>query len=169
MADSTLAAMTDIGTIAGTELIYVDNGSADRKTTVNEILAYRKTQDLDNLEFVLDGGGSVLTAKIYGYIEVPYSCTIKRSTLLADASGSVVVDLYKCTYANFDGSATHPVVGDKITASAPPTLSSAVKAQDSTLTGWTTTMTAGDILEFIITGSPATCKRVTISLQVQRT
>jgi len=37
---------------------------------------------------------------------------------------------------------------DSITASAPPTVSTATKAQDATLTGWTTSVTAGDILGF---------------------
>jgi hypothetical protein len=169
MADSTLAALSAIvtGNIAGTELLYTDDGASDLKMTTAQVRDWLKTQFTDNLEFVCDGGGSALTAKNYGYIEVPYSCTIKTATLLGDASGSVVVDIYKCTYANF-APGTHPVSGDKITASAPPTISSAFKSQDSTLTGWTTTLTAGDILAFTITGSPATITRVTASLKVQR-
>jgi hypothetical protein len=168
MADATLTSMTDIATIAGTELIYVDNGSADRKTTVNEILAYRKTQDLDMLEFVCDGGGSALTAKTYGFIEVPYGCTLKQVTALADVSGSCVVEIWKTTYSAFDIS-THPVTGDKLNgAGTATTISTAVKAQDATLTSWTTSFSAGDILAFHI-NSATTITRVTVSLKVQRT
>jgi hypothetical protein len=168
MANSTLAEMTDINTITGAELIYVDNGSADRKATINEVLAYFKTVFTDNLEFVCDGGGSALTAKYYGYIEVPYACTIKQVTTLGDVSGSVVVDLYRCTYSAF-APGTHPVSGDKLTASAPPTISSAFKAQDATLTGWTTSLAAGDILAFVVTGTPTTITRATVSIKIQMT
>ncbi len=122
--------------------------------------------DLDSLTFVIDGGGSTITTGVKGDLEIPFACTIVRATLLADQSGSIVVDIFKCTYAQFDDS-THPVSGDKITASAPPTISSATKAQDSTLTGWTTAITAGDILRFNV-NSVSTCQRVTLSLKVKK-
>jgi hypothetical protein len=121
----------------------------------------------DALEFVIDGGGSAITTGMKGYIQVPWACTINQSTLLADQSGSIVVDVWKCSYSNFDAGSTHPVSGDKITASAPPTISSATKAQDSTLTGWTTSLAAGDILGFNV-NSITTCTRVTISLKVAK-
>ena len=121
--------------------------------------------EIDVIEFVIDGGGSVITTGVKGYIEVPFACTITRSTLLADQSGSIVVDVFKCTYAQFDAGSAHPVSGDKITASAPPTISSTTKAQDSTLTGWTTAISAGDILAFNV-NSVTTVQRATISLKV---
>lgn len=120
------------------------------------------------LEFIVDGQGSVLTAGNYGYYEIPVNMTVTRATLLADESGSIVVDIYKCSYANFDAGATHPVAADKVTAAAPPTISSATKAQDSTLTGWTTSWSAGDIIGIQVTGTPASIKRVTLSLQAVR-
>jgi hypothetical protein len=81
---------------------------------------------------------------------------------LADQSGSIVVDIWKDTYANYP-----PTVADTITASAKPTISSATKGQSSTLTGWTTTIAAGDILAFNV-DSITTCQRVTLSLKVTR-
>lgn len=119
------------------------------------------------LEFVIDGGGVALTTGIKGYLEVPFACTINAATSLADQSGSCVVDIFKCTYSAF-APPTHPASGDKITASAPPTISSATKAQDTTLTGWTTSISAGDILGFNV-NSATTITRVTISLKVTKT
>jgi hypothetical protein len=70
------------------------------------------------IEFIIDGGGSVPTTGLKGYVEVPFACTINVSTLLGNAaSGSAVVDIFKCSYANFDVT-THPQAADKITASA---------------------------------------------------
>jgi len=61
----------------------------------------------------------------------------------ASVSGSVVLDIWKDTDANYP-----PTVADTITASAKPTISTGVKASDSTLTGWTKTFSAGDWFVF---------------------
>jgi hypothetical protein len=118
---------------------------------------------VDAIEFIIDGGGSAITTGVKGDLEVPFSCTINRATLLADQSGSIVIDIWKDTYANYP-----PTVADTITASAKPTLSTAIKSQDATLTGWTTTITAGNTLRFNV-DSITTCTRVTLSLKVTRT
>jgi len=70
---------------------------------------------------------------------------------------------WNATYALFP-----PADIDSITASAPPTISAAQKSQDSTLTGWTTAIAAGDILAFNV-DSCATITRVTISIRVTKT
>lgn len=112
---------------------------------------------------IIDGGGSAITTGVKGYLEIPFGCTIQAATLLADVSGSIVIDIWKDTYANYP-----PVVGDSITASAKPTITTALKSQDTTLTGWTTSVTAGDILGFSVT-SVTTITKVTLSLKVQAT
>lgn len=120
------------------------------------------------IEYVIDGGGATITTGMKGYLEVPFDCTINSNTLLGDQSGSIVVNIYKCTFAQFDAGATHPVAADKITASAPPTISTATKSQDATLTGWTTALTKGDILAFNV-DSVTSIQRVTLSLKVTKT
>lgn len=119
--------------------------------------------DLLSISMIFDGGGSVVTTGIKGDIEVPFACTIMQATLAADQTGSIVIDIWKDSYANYPA-----VVGDSITASAKPTLSSALKSQDSTLTGWTTAIAAGDILRFNV-DSAATVTRVLLSLKVKKT
>lgn len=114
---------------------------------------------------VIDGGGVAITTGLKGYLgPVPFDGTITQATLLADQSGSIVVDVWKCTYSQFDAGSTHPVSGDKITASAPPTISTATKSQDSTLTGWTTSFAAGDVFAFNV-NSASTIQRATLSLK----
>lgn len=116
------------------------------------------------VRFVIDGGGSAITTGAKkAYLTVPFSGVITKSRLLADQSGSIVVDVWKDTYANFP-----PVDADSITASAPPTLSGAQKSEDSTLTGWTTTINAGDILEVNV-DSVATVTKVFLDLFVLAT
>lgn len=114
------------------------------------------------ITFVIDGGGSAITTGVKGDLEIPFACTITAATVLADQSGSIVIDIWKDTYANYP-----PTNADSITASAKPTLSSATKSQDTTLTGWTKPIAAGSTLRFNV-DSITTCTRVTISLKVTK-
>jgi hypothetical protein len=114
------------------------------------------------LTFIIDGAGSAITTGQKGHLEIPFACTITGWTILADQSGSIVVDVWKDTYANFP-----PTVADTIAGSEKPTLSSAQKNQDLTLTTWTTSVAAGDILAFNV-DSVATVTRVTISIRAEK-
>jgi len=114
-----------------------------------------------SINLVIDGGASVISTGLKGYLNVPFACTIKEVTLLADVSGSVVVDIWKDVYASYP-----PTVADSITASAKPTITAALKSQDSTLTGWTTTIAAGDVLGYNV-NSVASIQKLTVSLKVQ--
>ena len=119
---------------------------------------------VETINFIIDGGGSpIVAAEEKGHVVVDFACVIESVTLLADQSGDIVIDIFKDTYSNFP-----PTVADTITASAKPTLSSAQKYQDSTLTGWTKTIAAGDVLAFNV-DSCATVTRVLMSLKVRRT
>lgn len=113
--------------------------------------------------FIIDGGGDAITPGVKGFVEIPFDGTIQSARLLADQSGDIVIDLWKDTYANYP-----PTVANTITASAKPTLSSAAKAEDTTLTGWTADVSAGDIIGVNV-DSASTVTRVTLSLVIQRT
>jgi hypothetical protein len=112
----------------------------------------------------VDGAGGTITTGVKGFVMAPYSGTITKATLLstdaAVTSCSIVFDVWNDTYANYA-----PTVAKTITASAKPTLSSAIKSQDSTLTGWTTAVTTGDVLAFKV-DSVTSCTRVTLMLTV---
>ena len=114
------------------------------------------------IPFFIDGGGAVLTVGVKGTLEVPFKCDINSVRLLPDQSGSVVVDIWKDSFANYP-----PTDADSITASAVPTIVSATKSEDVTLTGWTTALAAGDILYFNV-DSATTITWVLVSLRVTR-
>lgn len=115
------------------------------------------------IAIVLDGGGVAITTGVKGDLLIPVACVITKATLLADQSGSIVIDIWKDTYANYP-----PTNDDSITASAPPTISSATKSEDSTLTGWTLAVAAGSILRFNV-DSCTTITRATLALTYTRT
>lgn len=119
--------------------------------------------EIRDIAFIIDGSGSAISTGQKGHLEIPFNCEILEASLFADQSGSIVVNIWKDTYANFP-----PTVTVKITNTTPPTISSAVKSQNSTLTSWTKTIDAGDILAFNV-DSCTTITRVTLSLKVKLT
>jgi len=109
----------------------------------------------------LDGGGDAITTGVKGYGDVAFAGTITAATLLTtDASCSLVIDVWLDSYAN-----APPTNDDSITASAPPTLSTANKSQDTTLTGWSTTITAGDVIGFNVDSGDCTQARLSLTVE----
>lgn len=121
------------------------------------------SQKSGGFQFIIGGGASAITTGIKGDIEMPFAGAITAVRLFADQTGSIVVDLWKDTYTNFA-----PTGADSITASAKPTISSGIKSQDTTLTGWTTSFNAGDVIRVNV-DSASTITRVTLALRIRRT
>lgn len=120
--------------------------------------------DVVDIAFIIDGGGAAIVAGIKGDLEIPFPCTINQVTLLADQAGTIVVDIWKDVFANYP-----PTVADSITAAAKPTLAGDISYQDATLTGWTTSIAAGDTLRINVEAGVALVQRVLISLKATRT
>lgn len=135
------------------KLIYQSDGT-------NWATSFSPATAAGAIEFTIDGGGSAILTGVKGDIEIPFACTITAVRLFSDVSGSIVIDLWKDTYANFP-----PTAADTITASAKPTLSSATKSENTTLTGWTTALAAGDVLRVNV-DSATTVTRVTVSISI---
>jgi hypothetical protein len=109
---------------------------------------------LHSISFVIDGGGStILTGDAKIYPTSDFACTINRIDISADQSGSITVDVWKAAGAI-------PTSGNKISASAPLTLSSAQLAQNGSRTGWTTAVSVGDVFGFSV-ATATTVTRVT--------
>lgn len=88
-----------------------------------------------------DGGGSALVAGATAvtYFTVPYGCTISSWNVTVD-TGTASFDVWKIASGTAIPTSTNTIV-----AAAPPTISTGTAANSSTLTGWTTTVTANDI------------------------
>ncbi len=120
------------------------------------------TQSLGSFGITIDGSGSAITTGNKGYVTIPYSGTITGWDILADQSGSIVIDVWKDTYANFP-----PTVADSIAGTEKPTLSSQQKNQDNTLTSWTTSVNAGDIIAFNV-DSASTVTKVNLTIKITK-
>lgn len=146
-----------------TGLVKVTTGTGALTTAVGaDLPSHTHTGVVAAASFLIDGGGATITTGIKGDLVIPFAATITKWSLLADQSGSIVVDLWKDTYANYP-----PVIGDVITASAKPTISASTKGQSSTLTGWTTSVAAGDVIRINV-NSITSIQRVTFVLELTR-
>ena len=149
----------DVTTSEGAVATTITAGAVDdamMNTTDDAMLA--------SVTFVIDGGGSTITTGIKGDLEIPFNCTIERVTMLADQSGSIVVDICGEQYSLYP-----PTDADSLAnAGTPPTITTDTDSQDSALTSWTTTITAGDTLRFNV-DSITLIQRVSICLKVRKT
>lgn len=121
-----------------------------------------ETELHSSIVYAIDGFGGQLVPGPQPAIRVPYDCTIESVTLLADRIGSVVIDIWKDSYANYP-----PTDADSITGASPPTITTAVKSEDTTLSGWTTSLLAGDTLIFNV-DSVSLIRQLSVILTVRK-
>lgn len=114
------------------------------------------------LTFIIDGGGAAITTGEKGHIVAPFDCEIQSVELEADRSGSIKVDIWKDTYANFP-----PDNDDSICGGNEPEISGAQKYKDATLTSWTKAVSEGDIVAFNV-DSITDIQRCTVTLHVEK-
>lgn len=111
-----------------------------------------------SFNFEVDGGGSAIGTGAKGQWDVPTNCTIIGWILTADQSGSCVCDVLRSTYAGFPTTAS-------IAGADKPTLSSAQKNENLSLSAWTTALSQGDQLQINI-NSASTVTRINLSIRV---
>lgn len=95
-----------------------------------------------NLNFIIDGGGAVVGTGIYGVVRIPDACTLVSVSALADQSGTASCEVYVTTFAGYTANFTDMSGGNDIN------LLGAIKFTNSSLSGWTTAYSAGDIVRF---------------------
>lgn len=86
--------------------------------------------------------GVAATAPLYAMTYIPYGGTITGAYLASVDSANAALSA-SATVEVWIKSAAIPTSSDKVSASAPLTLSSASLSADTTLTDWTTAVTAG--------------------------
>lgn len=107
----------------------------------------------DTFGITVDGAGTALTTGTKGYRYIEQNCTITGWHVRSDISGSVVFDVKRSTIS--------------LAGSEKPTLSASTSNSDLALSTWTTSLVAGDIIEFII-DSASTVTRATLTILVTK-
>ena len=156
IADSKLAQITTASKVSGaavTLLTSVPSG-AGVLPNINNIGGA--------IEIVFDGGGAAIAANTAACLVVPKAVTITGAYMFADISCTAVVNVWKDTIANYP-----PTVADKITASAPITITAGTNVTDTTLTGWTKSVAALAVLKFNVDSNDSATK-LTVVLTYDR-
>ena len=88
---------------AKTTVIFAE----DLNRAKDEILAIENAVGLNPgklswscITIIIDGAGAAITTGVKAYLTIPFKCTIAEVTMLADVSGSAIIDIWKDTYAN---------------------------------------------------------------------
>ena len=110
-----------------------------------------------SVEFIIDGGGSVITTGAKGPIFSPFSFTPTGWQIIGDQSGSIVVDVWSAAYP------TIPSVANTIAGTEKPTLASAQINQDLALTSWAGAIARGDPINFNV-DSVTSIQRATVHI-----
>jgi hypothetical protein len=111
---------------------------------------------------ILDGGGSTITTGYKSFTTTAFSGEILSYTVLADRTGSIVIDVWKDTYANYPLTS-----GDSICATNKVTLATGIKNTDSTLTSWTKAFAVGDNFGFNV-DSVSGVQKISLTLRVKK-
>lgn len=110
-----------------------------------------------------DFAGAPITTGVRGWLRFPYGMRITAWSLLADAVGSIQLDVWRTTYALF-APGVHPVAADSIAGSEKPTLTALAKNEDSVLTTWTTDINSGEVLAVNVDSTSGVIKQASLTL-----
>ena len=155
----TISASTDYYVTGGTFSTSGGTLTLNRQNGSVSITGF--TANVGCLGITIDGGGSAITTGVVGSLIVPYACVIDCWGIIADQSGSIVVDVWKgSSPLSIPTSAAQSIAG-----SEKPTLSSQQINTDLNLTTWTKNLAFGDVLVFNV-DSATTVERVTLQIKV---
>lgn len=118
-------------------------------------------QNLRTITAVFDGGGSALSGTTTRCTHVNFAGSITGFTMISDVSGNATVDVLTVAYGSYTG----PGSASSITDSHTPSMTGATKYQDTTLTGWTTALSANTAVCFTLS-SPATITWLSANIKV---
>lgn len=124
-------------------------------------IALANTADLTRtINYVVDNGSRPMTTGNKGYLTIDVTGIIESWILVADNDGTLEVDLRKCTFADYPN-----VVS--ICGGNTPKLVNTNKNTDITLSGWNTTLNAGDIIQYEVINTTVSISNFAIALKVK--
>ncbi len=129
------------------------DASAARTLTVSSNTRTR------TINFIIDGGGALITTGVKGDVVVDFDATIIGWIILGDVAGTITVDVSKASYANFP---TFTASGGTSASITSP------NQKNTSAINWTnfTTIAVNDVLRFTVSGTVSSVTRVTLAIDV---
>lgn len=109
--------------------------------------------DEDSFGIVVDGAGTAITTGSKGVRYIPFDCTVTGWDIRGDISGSCVFDVKRSSTS--------------LAGTEKPTLTASTSSQNLALSTWTTSLVAGDVVEFVV-DSATTLTRATLTILVTK-
>jgi hypothetical protein len=156
-----LSGGTITGVLSTTNTIYTNNGNSDQwnntySTVQTSSGSWGGGGEKTAIGITIDGAGSAITTGAKGSISIPYNATFDNVTMIGDVSGLCIVDILKSDYNSY------PTLSS-ICSTSLPTISSAIKSVNVTLSGWDKNIQSGNILKFqVLSASNITKLNLTI-------
>ena len=124
-------------------------------------IALANTADLTrSINYVVDNGSRPMTTGNKGYLTIDVTGEIQSWVIVADAVGTLEVDIKKCAFSDFPNTVS-------ICGGNTPQLNSEVKNTDITLNGWSKQLTAGDIIQYEVINTTVSISNFAIALKVK--
>ncbi len=161
----TLAAGAIIIGGAADAITILTKGSAHQRLVMDSSAAYPSWQDeIIMLGMIIGNGIDVIGTGLKGAIPMFVGMDITEWSIVADVSGSITLDLWVDSEANWP-----PTIADTIVASDKPKIVTATKANGTALTGWTKAFASGTKrYMYINVDSCTSIKRVTFVLTAKK-
>ncbi len=115
------------------------------KTNLGPTVGSKITNSPVDIEWLFDGGGGLLLLGQRAPLIVPDWLTINAWFLLSPIVGSVQIDVWKVSGANYLNGIL-PNAGNSICGSEIPTLTAGTSASSAALAGWTKIISQNDVL-----------------------
>ena len=143
--------------ISGDKIVFTTAPSPSDDVVV---IALAAAADLTRtVNYVIDSGSLPMQIGDKGKLSLDVTGVIESITVLCDQTGDIVFDISKCTFADYPAF-------NSITAAQRVQLTNSNKYFDDVLNNWTTTIVAGEILNFSVI-SVTDIRRLLISLKLK--
>ena len=144
-------------TISGDKVVFTTAPATNDDVV---IIALAAAADLTRtVNYVIDSGSLPMQTGDKGKLTIDVTGVIEQIRVLSDQTGDIVFEIEKCTFADYPNFTS-------ITNGARVQLTNSDKYFDDVLNNWTTTINAGDILNFNVV-SVNNIRRLLISLKLK--
>ena len=146
-------------TVSGDQITFA---TAPASTTTPFFgIALANTADLTrSINYVVDNGSRPMTTGNKGYLTIDVTGEIQSWVIVADAVGTLEVDIRKCAFSDFPNTVS-------ICGGNTPQLNAEVKNTDIVLNGWSKQLTAGDIIQYEVINTTVSISNFAIALKVK--
>jgi len=132
----------------GTPTLYFIRWAQQRQIDIASV-----NQRIQPITTIFDGGGSAVATTAVQYTYIPYACTIYSSVLFSDLGCTASVEIWRTTFSNYP-----PTSADKISASAPTTITAGLTEHDTNLTGWSLAIPANSFIAIKVASNDVSMK-----------